>query len=346
MIELQEVYKSLNDEIYFHLSDGMENLRFPIIVVSLSPNSEIIILNIDGLPFSFGPCHHLCCYRSELISMAGSCYRSQIESTPRILPCKQMLFSLKKYNGIGIMEFMDIMLNSDKQLIYEAADILGVTANSADVKHLIQIIMDDNTQVSRVAIWTLGKIGDPSAVPTLIDVIRTHKPKSQELAITSLGKIGDISALPVLVDTLKLDNIDLRYTSLYAISLIKDASVINQVIEVMINDEDKHVRGRAALTLGEIGHPRSVPNLVSALKDDYYGVRDNAASALGMIGDSTAIPALIEVVKTDSEYGVRAVAASALAKIGGSSSVSALNEARNDESVYVRNRVRSLLKED
>lgn len=57
----------------------------------------------------------------------------------------------------------------------------------------------------------------------------------------------------------------------------------------------------AALVVGEIGDPRAVEPLITALGDEDYEVRSTGAKALGKVRDNRAIQPLISMLKEKSE---------------------------------------------
>ncbi len=94
------------------------------------------------------------------------------------------------------------------------------------------------------------------------------------------------------------------------------------------------VQEAAARVLGEIGDPRAVEPLISALKDKVWVVRGLAAEALGKLGDSRAVEPLINALK-DEDLDVRGAAAEALGKLGDSRAVEPLISALKDKESYV-----------
>lgn len=68
---------------------------------------------------------------------------------------------------------------------------------------------------------------------------------------------------------------------------------IEDVEQSLMQDRSYKVRVEAALVLGRIKDRRSVPSLISALRDGHPAVRATAARALGKIGDPGARDALM-----------------------------------------------------
>src|SRR5688572_25929631 len=73
-------------------------------------------------------------------------------------------------------------------------------------------------------------------------------------------------------------------------------------------------RVRAAFALGDMGSPRAVPDLLTALEDDSLDVRSAAARSLGRLGATDAVEALIDA--SVSHRVPRAIAGTALLEIG------------------------------
>ncbi|TAK34258.1 MAG: hypothetical protein EPO21_09935 [Chloroflexota bacterium] len=98
--------------------------------------------------------------------------------------------------------------------------------------------------------------------------------------------------------------------------------------------EHLHLRGRAAMALGQIGETRAVEPLLAVLRDDNSDVRGSAAAALGKIGDARAVEPLVAALRSNS-LNVRSKATDALVKIG-SPAVEPLTAALRDDDSNVR----------
>ena len=175
-------------------------------------------------------------------------------------------------------------------------------------------------------------------------------------AANALGTIGDLTAVQPLVTALNDNDALVRRNAAAALGQIvlrlKDATVVNQVIEPLVSllqDKSKMVSASAATTLVEIGEPtvKSLVDVVNGdnamvraiavdilgkirpenlreyqlsryikdLKDQNVSTRANAAIALGSISDERAVEPLISALK-DVDSSVRQNATDALIKIG------------------------------
>jgi len=86
---------------------------------------------------------------------------------------------------------------------------------------------------------------------------------------------------------------------------------IDDVEQSLLHDPSYRVRVGAALVLGRLAKPRSVPVLLRALKDPHPAVRGSAAQSLGRIADPATRPAL-QASAQDGSPLVRRMAQDAL----------------------------------
>jgi len=70
----------------------------------------------------------------------------------------------------------------------------------------------------------------------------------------------------------------------------------------LLSDDDEGNRWKAAETLGRIGDPAAVEELIGTLWDDDERVRLKAAWALGRIGDPRAIHPLQRLYRMENEW--------------------------------------------
>jgi len=87
---------------------------------------------------------------------------------------------------------------------------------------------------------------------------------------------------------------------------------IEDVEDSLVHDRSFKVRVQAALILGQLGQPRSVPALLGALRDPYPAVRASASQALARIGSPVAHDAVLRLVTDDPSPVVRRIAKDAL----------------------------------
>jgi hypothetical protein len=93
------------------------------------------------------------------------------------------------------------------------------------------------------------------------------------------------------------------------------ADRIDDLCRTLTSDPSWRVRLQAAVVLGKLRDPRSVPSLLRALHDDNETVRGLSAQVLGEIGAPSVVMELDRARRSDSSAFVRNRAAEALAKI-------------------------------
>lgn len=125
---------------------------------------------------------------------------------------------------------------------------------------------------------------------------------------------------------------------------IVETQSFEKIVHALLSDPNGKVRAKAAYLLGETGDPSFVSPLCRATKDDNGNVRRLAASALGKIGNPQALDALCELLG-DEKPQVRQYAVKALGKIGDGKALAPLNAIKDDDVLYVRECVRSTIKQ-
>lgn len=98
---------------------------------------------------------------------------------------------------------------------------------------------------------------------------------------------------------------------------------IGEVEDSLVHDGSYKVRVHAALVLGRLRQPRSVPALLAAVRDAHPAVRATAARSLGLIGGAGAREAVTAATRDPSPM-VRRMAREALRRLGGSDDAQAL----------------------
>jgi hypothetical protein len=106
---------------------------------------------------------------------------------------------------------------------------------------------------------------------------------------------------------------------------------IEDVEDSVVHDRSFKVRVQAALILGQLGQPRSVPALLGALHDPYPPVRASAAQALSRIGTPLARDGVVSAATQDANPVVRRIAREALKHMAGGVTPAADHEGGDHE---------------
>ncbi|MDK1031266.1 MAG: HEAT repeat domain-containing protein, partial [Planctomycetia bacterium] len=166
-------------------------------------------------------------------------------------------------------------------------------------------------KLRRAIIGVLEDLDDPRTVVALIEALSDEKVR--QIAALSLGRIGKV-AVPRLVVALTDKNGSRRIGAAVALRDIADPGALDAMIKAM-DDTEALVREGIAEGLGIIGPgaSKSVPRLSKLLFDEVDDVRYHAAISLGLIGDPRAVP---DLIKASSDDDVDLVAIRAVQKIG------------------------------
>jgi HEAT repeat protein len=128
-----------------------------------------------------------------------------------------------------------------------------------------------------------------------------------------------------------------RARACWLLGRMRDARALDHLASAL-GDPDQRLRAEAARSLGALGSPRAVPDLVAALQEDADPeTRIGAAYSLGLLGDHRAVdPLLAKLADGDEDPRVRGVVAESLAELQERRAVPALIAALGDPSVEVR----------
>ena len=131
-----------------------------------------------------------------------------------------------------------------------------------------------------------------------------------------------LEAVRVLRDGLRAKSLDKRSQAAFATALgmLRDEGSKKDLVEILKDrQEDKELRGYAAVALGLIGTP--TPDVTKAIKDamrehSSEELRSQTAIALGLLGSTDAVPTLLDELKGAESQNVQGQVVIALAKIG------------------------------
>jgi HEAT repeat protein len=176
----------------------------------------------------------------------------------------------------------------------------------------------------------------PAAIPYLVEKMTIRDARERRELINILGKMPE-ALLPVCsaaTDT----NKDIVKTACEILVMLRDTVKQGQAATPYLLKARLHpemqARGYAVIALGKWGGEGAREALQEALSDSVNFVRAQAAAALGYLNDTTAMPNLISALD-DEYYGVRFVAANSLAKFK-SASLPYLYRALESEKPMVR----------
>ena len=154
-------------------------------------------------------------------------------------------------------------------------------------------------------------------------------------AINVLGRIANREATQLLIQALNNSNSPyiqgLILQALHKIERPESIEALNQYLEFLrseLNSQDINTRENAIWRLGDIGTPKAIKVLQLILDDESKHLQTTAGVVLGQIGNHEAIQALSQAIDHESEY-VSRLAISTLGKIGNEEALQILTQACN-----------------
>jgi HEAT repeat protein len=184
----------------------------------------------------------------------------------------------------------DLKTSNNQNDLIEA---LGEVNSDAAISAIIEA---SYPELSSSAARTLGRTGNVIAIPILIKALTNQYYYTRCEAVAALGKIGGESEIPILINILEIDeHPSVRSWAVRAIAtLMKDrVSSAIEPLRVALKDRSDSVRQSVVETLGELGDPIFIHDLINTLSDEDYSVRIRAAKALIKFDNEIMIPNLI-----------------------------------------------------
>ncbi len=173
------------------------------------------------------------------------------------------------------------------------------------------------------AIGAVAAKQTPEAFASILGVFYDHGWSGKELVISLFGDKPDALIFPVLERaTRDGENANLRNAAMEIFVALGNRSL--PPLLTLLRDQDSEIRTFAGVMLGNLKEREAVPHLIKALADPDLNVKHAAAEALGKIRDPRAVDALIEALHTD--MWLQFPAAVALGDLGDSRAVGPLCE--------------------
>lgn len=196
----------------------------------------------------------------------------------------------------SINELLNQLSSSDFFEREEAVKLLAGINQDTAIAGLVIALEDEDRGIRELAADNLVGIGGNTCSHLLANFMGHNDISVRNLAAEVLVRIGR-SAVPALVEALNNPDHDIRKFALDVLGLIKDSSVVGQIIP-MLRDPNQNVTCSAAETLGCLGSAEAVGPLLEAMERQEY-LRVQAAEALGRIGDATAFSGLRKYLMVD-----------------------------------------------
>jgi HEAT repeat protein len=188
----------------------------------------------------------------------------------------------------------------------EIAETLGAMPDPRSVEPMWTVLNEmKDWQSSIKVLSSLGEIlrryPDTNAVGPLMLMFDQKKDSSvREKIIQAIAPILDKRVLEFLMNCLKDSNYGVRNAAAAALSESQDPRAVDMLLVAL---QEPATRRDALKALGGFSQPRVSKALLAAMADPDEFVQQEAAISLGKIKDPTTIPPLIELLRQKEGYG-------------------------------------------
>lgn len=218
--------------------------------------------------------------------------------------------SLKGWGRRGYRAMFEGMDNPEISWMCES---IFVDVGSEAVPFLIDMLEDGNPYRRARAAYLLGMVKDRLAVGPLYKCLEDPSREVRIQAIQALTDLGNEEALSYILELFDAEDVGLKDFVLLAAERFGWRA--SRVLEASLKSESEKVRSGAAMALGRIRVPASIPLLVQALGDPSPVVRRNVTRALGRFEMEQVRDALI-LALSDRDPEVQKYASDALSRYG------------------------------
>lgn len=171
---------------------------------------------------------------------------------------------------------------------------------------------DKQPSIRAAAIASLGKLNAPESLPLLNKALSDPIPAVRSVAAFSMGYFDRQHVFHPLTKALADPNPGVQAAAVASLLRVgAPYSVVKNVIQQLIEDQNPAIRSGAAKALGNGNGQEIMASLIAALHDPLPRPRIVAARALGRIGNRALLPVLKRALR-DSDEAVKVTAAAAI----------------------------------
>lgn len=233
-------------------------------------------------------------------------------------------------------QILSALESGDNDSVRSAAFAAGDTGLYDAIPLLCERIKSENIAVQEAAEYGLRKIRGPRAVENLLPLLGSDEAPVRNVAMDILREIG-VDAVEAMHPYMRGEDADLRIFISDILGYCKSPQSASLLTYALLKDPEVNVRYQAAVSLGNLGYPDSVPVLCQAMHDEEW-VQFAVVEALAKINDTTAINALINLLPVSSPL-VSAAIIDALGDLGDIKTIPMLFSSLENVNVMLRNKI-------
>ena len=206
-----------------------------------------------------------------------------------------------------------------------AADALGRIQDTSLLPQLESLYHTTRQgEIQRIVLETMQglELGDRVA-SLLVETVRSGVSwESRQYAAREVGMYKIARGADALIAAAREEEQPVRYSAIDGLGLLGQtqdvtlkAKIVAVLLDLLKNDPDRTIRGRAASALGQIADPSTIPALIAALRDSDNFAGADADDALRRFAGREALEPLREYAATAEEESQRQTARGAISEI-------------------------------
>jgi len=243
--------------------------------------------------------------------------------------CESIFVELGSKTSFFLVEQLE---NDDPDFRSQAAYLLGRIKDPLALGPLYRHLKDPDRDVRIQVIQSLTDLGDERSLEGIFDLFETEDAGLTDFVLQAAEKFGPRAALP-LQAALKTDSVRLRSGAALALGRLRLPETLPMLFD-SLGDREAAVRGSVVKALDSFHDISAADGLFLALSDNELEVQDYATSALARLYPEI-YPVLMERVQ-DDDPDVRKNVITTLRKIGDKKAVPVIIDALDDPNVNVR----------
>jgi HEAT repeat protein len=187
----------------------------------------------------------------------------------------------------------------------------------ADMEDVLRMLKDSDPEVRESALDRIGELKPDNALELVVPFLADGDPEVRGTAAYSLGEIDDDRAVPYLLKVANSDDSEsVRAEALLSLAQYRSEEILGALVaEVGRDKRSRRPRYEVAKQLGHYDSPESLRGLEILLRDDDVHVRIAAADSLYRLNRPDLRRVWSGALQDESDY-VREVAERALADLG------------------------------
>ena len=159
----------------------------------------------------------------------------------------------------SFIELLDVVPAEVQELIVRS---LATRGDVSAVSSIMQLTTSDDEYVRRASIEALGDIGGAESIPWLAEAAVSAKGQEKEIALASLTRMRGIGVPEAFIELAQSGEPDSRLEVIRAIGLRVDHEPFETLYRLAKEDELKDIRREAIASMGRIGLPKDLDELV------------------------------------------------------------------------------------